>query len=392
MKRCRLLGMAGVVAFVGMAMGDGGGTTTKSAMVTYNTPYYTLSTDVDVATAREADLRMTRMYEEYKRRTASFSGEPKGKFPFFMFTKRGDYNAAGGPVASDGVFDPNTGKLMAWAQEGRIAQTWETIQHEGFHQFAAMTIQLGMPAWMNEGLAEYFGGSLFTGDCFVTGAIPSWRLKLVKKEIEEKKWKSFSVMTTMSQKEWNAKMSFTNYTQAWAMVHFLVNGEDGKYQKAFDQYILLMSRGKGPEEAWVSVFGKDVSSFQAKCEKWWTEMPENPTKDVYAKAVVAAMTSLLARQELQKKKVEDFEGLMAAPLPTDTKLSRELWLPPSLVEGIEKVAPRVGTWKLERAKGQLPKLTCVVEGVGTVTGTFVLNGNRVEKVGVSVVKDAEKGK
>ena len=42
-----------------------------------------------------------------------------------------------------------------------------------------------MPTWLNEGLAEYFGEGIFTGDGFVTGVISPERLAIGS--IEEKK-------------------------------------------------------------------------------------------------------------------------------------------------------------------------------------------------------------
>ena len=52
------------------------------------------------------------------------------------------------------------------------ARTWHTVQHEGFHQFAHVVIRGDLPIWVNEGLAEYFGEAVFTGDGFVSGVIP----------------------------------------------------------------------------------------------------------------------------------------------------------------------------------------------------------------------------
>ena len=63
---------------------------------TFDTPHYIMHTDISDADAREADLRMTRMFEEYQRRTAGFSGQVNGKFPFFLFKNREDYDASRG--------------------------------------------------------------------------------------------------------------------------------------------------------------------------------------------------------------------------------------------------------------------------------------------------------
>ena len=44
-------------------------------------------------------------------------------------------------------------------------------------KFAHATIGHKLPPWLDEGLAEYFGEAIFTGDGYVDGAIPPWRAK-----------------------------------------------------------------------------------------------------------------------------------------------------------------------------------------------------------------------
>ena len=54
---------------------------TQPGLRTFDTPYYTLHTDVTDQEARETDLRLTRIFEEYQRRTAGFAGAVKGQAP-----------------------------------------------------------------------------------------------------------------------------------------------------------------------------------------------------------------------------------------------------------------------------------------------------------------------
>src|ERR1700722_9824793 len=84
---------------------------------TYDTPHYIMHTDISETDAREADLRMTRIFEEYQRRTTGFSGQVNGKFPFFLFKNPDDYYASGAIPESAGVFirDQYGSRLMAIA-------------------------------------------------------------------------------------------------------------------------------------------------------------------------------------------------------------------------------------------------------------------------------------
>jgi len=111
------------------------------------------------------------------------------------------------------------------------------VQHEGFHQFAHAVIRGELPPWVNEGIAEYFGESIFTGDAFVTGIIPPFRLKRVQSEIQTNRFKSVKSMMLLSHQQWNSEMEIENYDQAWSMVHFLAQGENGRYQTAFVNFM-----------------------------------------------------------------------------------------------------------------------------------------------------------
>ena len=51
----------------------------------YEGRYYVINTDLIGDDLREAELRMTRMAEEYKKRTEGFSGTITRKFPFYLF-------------------------------------------------------------------------------------------------------------------------------------------------------------------------------------------------------------------------------------------------------------------------------------------------------------------
>src|SRR5262249_6657014 len=132
--------------------------------------------------------------------------------------------------------------------------TWHTIQHEGFHQFARAVIGGELPIWVNEGLAEYFGEGVFTGDGMVTGVIPQDRLERVRDLINSKRFKGMKEMMLLPHSEWNKKLKMENYDQAWSMVQFLAHGENGKYQRAFGGFMRSLSTGHQWQQAWQANF------------------------------------------------------------------------------------------------------------------------------------------
>jgi hypothetical protein len=250
------------------------------------------------------------------------------KFPFYLYQHSEDYLAAGGLKGTAGLF--NGSALFAVAGERLDDRTWHVIQHEGFHQFAAAVIGGDRPIWLNEGLAEYFGEALFTGDGFVSGVIPDWRRKRLCDEIQNGKLLSTPTMMTLSNAEWNGKITIANYDQAWSMVQFLAHGDGGKYQHAFSSMMGDLARGKQASIAWSDNFG-DAAGFEDRWKNDWLNLPENPSADLYAQATVARLTSFLARATAQRQTFNSFEDFISAARSSKLKMSPTDWLPQDLL-------------------------------------------------------------
>jgi hypothetical protein len=116
----------------------------RAKLQVYQTPYYILHTDLDPEHAREAAIRMTKMAEEYHRRTADFSRSVRGRLPFYLYRFQRDYLEAGGIRGTSGVFDGTT--LRAVTGPEPTDATWHVIQHEGFHQFIRHVIGAKSPS------------------------------------------------------------------------------------------------------------------------------------------------------------------------------------------------------------------------------------------------------
>ncbi len=348
-------------------------------------PNYIIHTDLDEDLGREAAVRMTRMFEEYQRRTAGFSGEIKSRFPFFLFKNETDYYAAGGMEGSAGVFmiDDKGPRLMAIAGEKPDIWTWHVVQHEGFHQFAHAVIRGEIPPWINEGLAEYFGEAVFTGDAFVSGVIPPDRLRRIKTEINESKFLTIKAMMNLSHQAWNHKLLAENYDQAWAMIHFLAFGEDGKYQKPFIRLMNLISDGKPYLDAWREVFGNDDAAFQKRFEKWWLELPKDPTRVSYDRAIVLTLTSFLARANAQKQTFDNLDDFIHTAKTGQLKCADDDYLPPSLLKAALRQPATFDSVKLVNNKGQLPFIVAITHDGKQLTTAFTLMGGKVRTVTVA---------
>lgn len=357
----------------------------QTGLKTYETRYYIIYSDLDREAVLEAESRITAMAEMYYERTKGFGGKITKKLPFYLYSRPADYYAAGGFPGSAGVY--NGRELMAIARRETDAATWHVVQHEGFHQFVHAFIGGGIPIWANEGLAEYFGQGIYTGDGYVTGVIPPQRLARLKRWIAEGEVKSIEQMMTTSHAAWNAGLSIVNYDQAWSMIHFLAHAENGRYQSAFNGFIRGISHGMRWVHAWRKNFGTGTRAFEQKWRDYWMQMPPNPTADLYAKATVAALTSFYARAFSQRQIFRSFEAFREAARAGCLKSHSEDWLPPGLLADALKEADQCGAWQVHKRAGGY-ELICTMDDGTRLTGTFEIRNRRVRPGSVRV--DVEK--
>ena len=323
----------------------------------YNTPFYVLQTNVEEDLAREAAVRMTAIAHEYSNRTSGFSGRTPRGMDFHLYADQQSYTLAGGTPGSAGVFQSRwrgdtfvDGRLMAFLQGDTFdarKETWRTIQHEGFHQFSAIAIGGRKPPWLEEGLADVFGHSEFTGDSFVSGVAPESEVKVLKAAIEGGQAVPFEQLMLLSHEAWNAAMSGALYLQSWSMAYFLLYGEGGRYLRPTEQFVGRIGQGQPWQAAFVDCFGQPAG-FQDAWARWWTAQPADLSKLDYLAATLRKLTSFAARSELGGVQVETFDVLRSFNIA----MPDAVWLPPGLLaEALEEADAHArsdgGTWSIE---------------------------------------------
>lgn len=345
---------------------------------TIQTKYYTIHTDLSEDDAREAELRLTLMAEEYARRLEGLAGAVRERLPFFLFKDMRDYIAAGGEPGSVGVFKGD--RLMAVQFAKAPDELWKTVQHEGFHQFVLAAVGPGIPIWANEGMAEYFSHGVFCGDRFMVGFIPPDRLARVQKGIRERKFKKIAEMLHLPHQDWNNELKLTNYDQAWSMVHFLAHADNGKYQQEFIGYLRDVSRGQDADRMWSKHFGNDATAFQRRWESYWLDMKGRPTDDLYAEATLSTLTSFYARARIERQSFDTIDAFLKAGRDGTLKLTKN-WLPPTLFKDAAGDAASHGTWSIA-GKGSSTYLQVELEGGLVLEGRYKTNGDKVVNVDI----------
>ncbi|MCA9244279.1 MAG: DUF1570 domain-containing protein [Phycisphaerales bacterium] len=356
----------------------------QTPMRQYSSKYYEIYTDLEGDALRDADARITAMAETYYKRTRGFSGTIRSKMPFYLFRHAADYYKRGGMQGSAGMY--NGQALMAIAGKEVTPATWHVIQHEGFHQFVDRVIGGEIPVWVNEGLAEYFGEAIFTGDRYVTGVIPPDRLERLRAWIGSGNVISVSDMMRMPHHRWNEQLSIVNYDQAWSMVHFLAHAENGKYQKAFESFISAVGKGQDWQTAWKRNFGADTRAFERKWREYWAAQNSQSSADVYAEAACEILTQFYARAFAQRQYYPTFEAFLADAKAGALKADSKDWLPDTLLrEALAYMERFAATWSLG---GGTSKNQIVCDpGDGTkFIGTIRLKSGRVRSVSVREVR------
>jgi hypothetical protein len=254
------------------------------------------------------------------------------------------------------------------------------LQHEAFHQFAAAVKGPDLPGWLNEGLAEYFGESLFTGDDYVTDVIPAWRAARVKKAIEEGTFKPLEELLRMTQDDWNSKVAVANYDQAWSVVQYIVLAHpEGRHHLAGCVKEILA--GKTSAFALAGVAGPGLAGFEQRWREYWLKYRDD---DPRLKASVATVTSFLARATAHGHRFETFNQFLEAYRRGNVRLPAEDWLPSHMLEASIAALPPDTEWRIHNSDG-LPWVDAAIRpgrGLRIAVGTFKLRDGRVVKVNV----------
>lgn len=153
---------------------------------------------------------------------------------------------------------------------------YEVILHEATHQLAHYYHRRLLEAdgrrpgkdvvqsyWFQEGLGTYFEGfRMRDGEIELDPRVNRNRLPAVKQAIEDGSFvplERLAKMTIDDFWEWfdgggadesdRSRTAQLYYAESWALVYFLLHGEDGRYKKAFDEYFRCELEGRGTIEA-----------------------------------------------------------------------------------------------------------------------------------------------
>ncbi len=414
----------GLIVLVGGNMARGQIISDTGGMEVFDTEYYTIYTDMGYEIGKEAELRMTALFEEYRRRMAGFRGGINERMPFYICGTLEGYCALGGRRGSAGFFNWDEGILVALGDPNEVDydDLWSTVQHEAFHQFAYYVISDDMPIWLNEAMAEYFERTIWTGDGFVTDVVSPYDYHWVLQMITEQDVRSFQAMVCLTPEQWNSEFTHTNYIQAWSMLYFFLSAQNGRYRSGLGRHINDIDQGRDSARSFEARVGDDYDALRDEYVDWWMSHETNPGQYKDYEAIVATLTSFLGRAAAQRQYFDSAEEFFTAARNDDLECHRNHWLPPQLLDQalnppalfdtqqnqIDQIfsappearraiydrlrdqartnpprAEDLGQWTLTR-RGRNATLTLTLDDGAVLEGSFRVTSGRVSRVEVEI--------
>jgi hypothetical protein len=287
---------------------------------------YVIHTNLSPIEARDFGRHMDLIYREYSKRFSVLRGQGRGKQNLYLLRTRDDYVNA---MAEFGIDASATGGMFFWGGGRSGLATWveglsrdqvfSTLQHEGFHQFAHSKLGRELPLWVNEGLAEYFGSAIVVQDKVRLGIVDADRVEKLRTALRQNRALPFDELLHTTSQQWFANMNngsdrgHLQYDQSWSIVHFLIHGDKGRYQKAFENYLVLISRGRDHDEAFAKSFGTtNTGPFAQR----WLKFIDEVEPDDYSTA--------LKRIQFLGAALEFLRGQPGVEMPGDLETLRTM--------------------------------------------------------------------
>ena len=240
---------------------------------------YLIHTNMTRDEVRPYGRHMDTVFDQYEERFRDFHARSQSQMPLYLFRTEAEYQSfmADQDFKADNTggmffFSPKSSGLATWTQGRSRSQTFQVLQHEGFHQFAFNHLGTDLPTWINEGLAQYFEDAIIVGEQMTTGLASTRRLEQVQHALSAGNAFDFETLVGLTPEAWanilhhDPDRAALMYAQSWSIVFFLIHGDNDKYQPAFALYLKRVSAGRDSQAAFVEVFGE--GSLRPLAKRW----------------------------------------------------------------------------------------------------------------------------
>src|SRR5688572_14297099 len=164
----------------------------------------------------------------------------------------------GRPANVAGFFQPGDDvNYIALSLDPSERDPFSTAFHEYVHLHLKDNVP-GVPLWLNEGLAEFYGSMQFSGGEALLGAPLAHYIQLLRGHEMLPLTTLFS--TGSNSPHYNEQdKSGIFYGQSWALVHYLMLGGGAGRQDQFKRFLQQVGRGDAPAKALEDSFGMSIA-------------------------------------------------------------------------------------------------------------------------------------
>ncbi len=177
-----------------------------------------------------------------------------------------EYWATKGHMRPDGILFEGFNKYFVVLRSDTDADNaYETIYHEYFHSLTSPYFP-GLPLWLSEGLAEFYGHTQIQGKDVRLGRADPDLLELLQQE------KMLPILALFgadhSSPYYNEQNKATIfYAESWALTHYFMNDDNGAHRPQLADYLNRIGNGILQEQAAQQAFG-DLNQLQKKLREY----------------------------------------------------------------------------------------------------------------------------
>ena len=142
---------------------------------------------------------------------------------------------------------------------------YHNLYHEYTHAYFRLNYR-GLPLWLNEGIAEFFGNTVIEGKDVKIGAVGEPQLRILR----ENRLIPISTLVSIDSSSplFNTRdHSGIFYTESWAIVHYFMLSADVSDKDVLNKYLANLHDSDDPIEAANKSFG-DLNSLADKLEAY----------------------------------------------------------------------------------------------------------------------------
>jgi len=303
----------------------------------HETANYIVYCDRSEEMVADLAVRLEAMHHEYRRAMKKYYRSSGEKFKVFLFADREPFMAAGGHPTMPGISIeshawPGPRLMMICRGEHLQVPDIHLLRHEVWHHFRAANMPGRFPVWLEEGMAEFLGYGIWTGDGVIYGTIRPEAFHSLMQYVQARQIVSLAELMDMTNQTWlrraGTNVGWRGYMQSWSLVQFLMATED-KRREALADYIEDLCRRRDAASS-----RRALIAFDGKYQKWVRSLTPTMTHEKIYEAAVAILGSHLGRAHLRGQRFDSGEALLAAAREGELNLppiDDEQWLPPSLM-------------------------------------------------------------